>query len=79
MERKDIYERIENIFREILDDEDIVLSDTTVADDIDGWDSLTHVQLVVAIEKELGIRFTSREILSWKNVGQMVDTIQNKF
>lgn len=79
MERKDIYERIENIFREILDDEDIVLSDTTVADDIDGWDSLTHVQLVVAIEKELGIRFTSREILSWKNVGQMVDTIQNIF
>jgi len=79
MERKDIYERIENIFREILDDEDIVLFDTTVADDIDGWDSLTHVQLVVAIEKELGIRFTSREILSWKNVGQMVDTIQNKF
>ena len=79
MERKDIYERIENIFREILDDEDIVLSDTTVADDIDGWDSLTHVQLVVAIEKELGVRFTSREILSWKNVGQMVDTIQNKF
>ncbi len=78
MERKEILSKVEDIFRDILDDEDIVLTDETIADDIDEWDSLTHVQLVVAIEKALGIKFKSKEILSWNNVGEMIDTISSK-
>lgn len=78
MERKGILSKVEDIFRDILDDEDIVLTDEIKADDIDEWDSLTHVQLVVAIEKAFGIRFKSKEILSWNNVGEMIDTISSK-
>lgn len=61
-----------------MDNEDIVLTETTTANDIDEWDSLTQVQLVVAIEKTLGIKFTSAEITSWPNVGAMVDCIISK-
>lgn len=78
MERAQILSETEEVFRDILDNEDIVLCDGTTADDIDEWDSLTHIQLVVAIEKHFKIKFTSREILSWKNVGEMIDTISSK-
>ncbi len=66
------------IFIDLLDDEEIALSETTTAADVDGWDSLTHIQLVVAIEKYFKIRFTAREIQSWNNVGEMVACIAGK-
>ncbi len=78
MNRQEVISKVQAIFRDILDDEEIVLTDATVADDIEAWDSLTHIQLVVAMEKEFGIKFTSREILSWKNVGEMIATIESK-
>lgn len=78
MEHNEILTQVQDIFRTVLDDEEIVLTDTTVADDVDGWESLTHIQLVVAIEKHFGIKFTSKEILGWKNVGELIDCIANK-
>ena len=78
MERSQIIEEVQEIFREVLDNEDIVLANETTADDIEEWDSLTHIQLIVAIEKHFKIRFTSREILSWQNVGQLIDSIAAK-
>lgn len=78
MEHNDILVQVQGIFRQVLDDEEIVLIDTTVADDVDGWESLTHIQLVVAIEKHFGIKFTSKEILGWKNVGELIDCIASK-
>lgn len=78
MERNDILKRVEEIFREELELDDLVLTDETTADDVEEWDSLSHVQLVVAMEKAFGIKFSSREILSWDNVGDLVDCIQGK-
>ena len=78
MERNDILKRVEEIFREELEQEDIVLTDETTADDVDGWDSLSHVQLVAAMEEAFGIEFKSREILSWDNIGDLIDSIEKK-
>ena len=78
MERNQILAEVEEIFRDVLDNEEIELADATTADDIEEWDSLTHIQLIVAIEKHFKIKFTSKEILSWQNVGQMIDCIAAK-
>lgn len=78
MEKQEILSQVEEIFRDVLDNEEIVLTAMTTANDIEDWDSLTHIQLIVAIEKHFGIKFTSKEILSWANVGEMVDCIASK-
>lgn len=78
MERNEILARVEEIFREELELDDLVLNDETTADDVEEWDSLSHIQLVVALEKGFGIKFTSKEILSWDNVGDLVDSIEQK-
>jgi len=78
MERDDILAKVQEVFRDELAVEDLVLTDETTADDVEEWDSLSHVQLVVALEKAFGIKFTSREILSWDNVGDLVDCIAGK-
>ena len=78
MERAEMIKQINDIFIDILDDESIVLGEETQASDVDEWDSLNHIQLVVAIEKHFKIRFTSKEIQSWNNVGEMMDCIATK-
>ena len=78
MERDDILAKVQEVFRDELEVEDLVLTDETTADDVEEWDSLSHVQLVVALEKAFDIKFTSREILSWDNVGDLVDCIAGK-
>jgi acyl carrier protein len=75
MNKTEILERLTIIFRETLENNLISLNEDTVADEIEGWDSLTHIQLVVTIENDFGIRFSSKEIQSWKNVGALVDNI----
>jgi len=66
------------IFKDTLDSPSIVLSAATTAKDVDGWDSLSHIQLIVAIEKKFKIRFTANEIQKWKNVGEMMASIKQK-
>lgn len=78
MDKNEILSQVQNIFHDILDNESIVLTSETTANDVDDWDSLTHIQLVVAIEKHFKIKFKSIEILSWKNVGEMIVNIQDK-
>lgn len=78
MDRNYILTKLTPIFREELDNEEIELNDETTASDIEEWDSLSHIQLIVAIEKAFGIRFTSSEIQSWNNVGEMIDSIISK-
>ena len=78
MDNKEILNQVQEIFHDQLDDESIVLTSETTAEDVDDWDSLTHIMLVVAIEKHFKIKFTSKEILSWKNVGEMMNCISGK-
>lgn len=78
MEQTDFLAKVQDIFRDVLDNEELVLNNETTADDIEEWDSLSHIQLIVAIEKTLKIKFTSKEILSWKNVGEMIECIAKK-
>lgn len=63
--------RLQQVFREVFDDDDIVLTDATTARDIPDWDSLAHVSLIVAVEREFAIRFTSTEVNALKNVGEL--------
>jgi acyl carrier protein len=78
MTRTEILKTINDIFIDVLDDDTVVLTEETSANDVDEWDSLNHIQLVVAIEKRFKIRFASQEILSWKNVGEMVGSVYAK-
>ena len=78
MERLEITKKINDIFVDVLDNDEIVITETTIANDVEEWDSLTHIQLVVAIEKHFKIRFTSKEIQSWSDVSEMITCIQEK-
>ena len=78
MDADQIMKEVNNIFIDVLDEDEIAVSRDTTADDIEDWDSLTHVQLVVAIEKHFGIKFTSSEIRNFRNVGEMCDSILEK-
>ena len=78
MTRDEIYERLNVIFREVFDDDDIELCDETTADDIIGWDSLVHITLIDAIEDEFDIHFDMKTVVKLKNVGEMVDVIEDE-
>lgn len=79
MERTEIFEKLNEIFEDVLDlDETPNLSEGTTANDIEEWDSLSQIQLVVAIEKSFGVKFSAADIMRWRNVGEMVDTITSK-
>ncbi len=66
------------IFRNVFDDDDLVINSSTTAQDVDGWDSLAHIRLIVAIEKSFGLRFSTAEISEIENVGQMTELILGK-
>lgn len=79
MDRNEIFRKLNEIFEDVLDlDETPDLKNETTANDIEEWDSLAQVQLIVAIEKAFGIKFTAKEIMTWKNVGDMINSIESK-
>jgi acyl carrier protein len=78
MNKEDILQVTTEVFRDVLDNDSVVLTEQTTANDVAEWDSLSHIQLVVAVEKRFGIRFGSREIQGWKNVGEMIESIVAK-
>ena len=67
--------RLTAIMRDIFDDDEVEYRDDLTADDVSGWDSLSHVRFLVAVEKAFGLRFTSAEIDGFKNVGEVLDVI----
>lgn len=78
MDIQEILKEVNGVFIDVMDDEDIVLSQETTAQDIEEWDSLNHIQLIVATEKCFAIRFTSTEIENFEKVGDMCLAIQQK-
>lgn len=71
-------EKLNGIFRTVFDNDEINLRPDMTASDVDGWDSLSHVNLILAVEKGFGIRFTQRELLTFKNVGDLLQSIERK-
>jgi len=79
MNEEAVWSRLTGIFRDVFDDEDIVIGPETVAEDILEWDSLSNIQLLVAIEKAFsGVKFNTGEIANLKNVGEMVGIISQR-
>ncbi|OFY98533.1 MAG: acyl carrier protein [Bacteroidetes bacterium RIFCSPLOWO2_12_FULL_31_6] len=78
MQAQEIITKVTDIFKYVLDDDTIVLCETTTATDIEEWDSLSHIQLIGAIEKQFKIKFTAPEIRGFKNVGDICNTIHRK-
>ena len=78
METHTIIQQLNGIFADLLERNDIVLTRETTANDVEEWDSLAHIHLVVAIERHFKIRFSSLEIQTWENVGSLVDSIASK-
>lgn len=75
MTREKVFEKLDEVFQDVFDDETIHVTDSTTANDIEDWDSLEHINLVVAVEKKFGIKFNMGEVNAMKNVGEMVDII----
>ena len=78
MDRDEIFRDLNEVFRDVFDDESITVDEDTTADDVDGWDSLEHINLIAAVEQEFGVKFTMGQIVSMKNVGEMVDIIESQ-
>ena len=78
MSREEVYEQLNEVFCDVFDDEDIVVNDSTTANDIEDWDSLEHINLIVAVERQFHIKFNMGEVNKFKNVGEMVDAIMTK-
>lgn len=75
MTREEVYERLNKVFREVFDDDTIVVTDTTTAEDIDDWDSFEHINLIVAVGKEFSFKVPLDKVVDMKDVGEMVNLI----
>jgi len=78
MQQAEIYERLNDLFREIFSDDGIVLTPQTTANDIDGWDSFNHLSIIVAVETRFGVKMKTAELEKLANVGSLVSAIESK-
>ncbi len=72
------WQTLTGVFQQVFEDDTLRINEKTTADDIDGWDSLSHVNLIVAVETTFNVRFTQKELLTFKNVGDLVRSIESK-
>ena len=78
MTEAEVFERLNKVFRKVFDDKSIQLTRATTAKDIEDWDSIEHITLIGAVEKEFRMRFQMKEVSSMKNVGEMADIIRSR-
>ena len=72
----DLADRMQDVFRDVFDDDELVVADASTADDIDGWDSLMHINLIIAVERQFGVKFATAEISGLKADDQNVGTFR---
>ena len=78
MEKEAILKKLNEVFREVFDLDDVVVTRNTVADDIEEWDSLEHINLISAVESTFNMKFKMKEVSTMKNVGEMIDIIAER-
>lgn len=78
MNREEVKKRLEKIYQEVFDDESIMLEENMTSDDIEQWDSITNLRLIMQIEKTFGIKFTTAEMKNMKNVGILINLVFDK-
>ncbi len=78
MTRTEIFEKLTEVFADVFDDDSITLTDATTADDIEEWDSLTHITLIAEVEDAFDMKFSMKDVLGMKNVGEMVDILERE-
>ena len=78
MTHEAILEKLNEIFQDIFDDDSLVITETTTANDVEDWDSIEHINLIDAVEKEFGMKFKLQEVSGMKNVGEMVQIIAER-
>jgi len=71
-------ERLQEVFRDVFDDEEMKIYESMTAQDVEDWDSLMHIQLIVAVENEFGVKFTTNEVVGLKNVGEFLRCLEEK-
>jgi acyl carrier protein len=78
MTKIEMIDRLNEVFRDVFDDDGISVTEVTTAADIEDWDSLMHISLVSAVEHEFGIKFTMKEVLGMRDVGEMMDILEER-
>lgn len=78
MTREDILAKVNEIFWDVFDDESLEIDESTTADDIEDWDSLTHISLIESVESEFDFKFAMKDVVGMKNVGEMLDIIERE-
>ena len=73
-----IFEKLTEVFRDVFSDDELEISPETTAQDVEDWDSLIHIRLILSVEKEFGIRFSTAELAQFDNVGQLADLVSEK-
>lgn len=78
MQRSEILKKLNEIFQDVFDDDSIEVTEETTSSDIEDWDSLTHITLISEVEDEFDVKFSMKEVVGMKNVGEMVDIIERE-
>lgn len=78
MNKNEIMERLNEVFRDVFDDKRLVVDEYTTADDIEDWDSLEHINLIAAVEQEFKMKFKMKEVSGMKNVGEMAEIVRER-
>lgn len=73
-----IYETLTGLFQDVFEDDTLVLRPDLTADEVDGWDSLSHIQMLLAVEQAFSVRFSAAQVSSLSRLGDLVDLIQSK-
>lgn len=78
MTREEIFEQIQSVFQSVFNDDDITISEEMTADDYEAWDSLSHIQLIIAVEKHFSQRFSNAEVARLADVGDLIKLVESK-